>query len=64
MQLSHEIVPKLPTGGPLRRAHPWGEKPADLPVVQSTKFEFMINLKSAKLDVPISMQLLADEVIE
>jgi putative ABC transport system substrate-binding protein len=44
-----------------------GEKPADLPVQRSVKFEFVINLKTAKtlgLSVPNSMQLLADEVIE
>jgi len=44
-----------------------GEKPADLPVQRSTKFEFVLNLKTAKalgLAVPNSMQLLADGVFE
>jgi len=44
-----------------------GDKPGDLPVVQSSKFELVINLKTAKvlgLAIPNSMQLLADEMIE
>jgi ABC transporter substrate binding protein len=44
-----------------------GEKPGELPVMQAAKFEFVLNLKTAKtlaIDVPMAFSAAADEIIE
>ena len=67
MSYGSNIIGRVSSDGCLHRPHPQGGETRDLPVMQSSKFELVINVETARmlgLNVPPTLLASADEVIE